>query len=273
MDIWREIIGPPPGNRSLGRPRKTGITMVLDKGLGIAEVRDLLELAGPYIDFLKLGFGTATLYRPATLAAKVELVRAYQVDIYPGGTFLEIAIARGKLTSCLRQLREIGFTAVEVSEGSLPLDRETKDDAIKSALNAGFTVLAEVGKKNPFVCLNPLEMARQVAADRSAGAQWVIVEGREDGCHTGLYDAQGRVKEGFYQAFLAAVKEPAALIWETPRKMQQAEFINRFGPDVNLGNIPPGDVLALEAMRRGLRGDTLETIFPEMRVQTTCTSG
>ncbi|MEW6772163.1 MAG: phosphosulfolactate synthase [Bacillota bacterium] len=273
MDIWRDIIGPPPGNRSLGRPRKTGITMVLDKGLGLSEVRDLLDLAGPYIDFLKLGFGTAILYNPAMLAAKVELVRSYQVQICPGGTFLEIAIVRGKLLSCLRQLREIGFTAVEISEGSLSLDRETKDYAIKLALDAGFTVLAEVGKKNPFVCLNPLEMARQAIADRSAGAQWVIVEGREDGCQTGLYDAQGRVKEGFYQAFLAAVKDPEAIIWETPRKMQQVEFIGRFGPDVNLGNIPPGDVLALEAMRRGLRGDTLKMIFPEAGSKTSCTTG
>jgi phosphosulfolactate synthase len=170
-------------------------------------------------------------------------------------------------------LREIGFTAVEVSEGSLSLDRETKDYAIKLALDAGFTVLAEVGKKNPFGGLSPLEMARQAVADRNAGAQWVIVEGREDGCQTGLYDAQGRVKEGFYQAFLAAFKDPDAIIWETPRKMQQVEFIGRFGPDVNLGNIPPGDVLALEAMRRGLRGDTLEMIFSEAGSKARCTSG
>jgi len=258
MAFWEDIIGMPPENRSLRRPRKTGVTMVLDKGLGLAQTRDLLEVASSYVDFLKLGFGTAALYSPSFLAKKVELVRSYGVNIYPGGTFLEIAIARGCLASCLKQFLELGFTAVEVSDGSISIDRKTRDYAVHLAQEMGFTVLTEVGKKNPGLCLNPPEMARQVIADLRAGARWVIIEGRENGCRTGIYDSRGRIKEGIYQTFLATVKGRGVIIWEAPRKLQQVEFIKRFGPDVNLGNIPPGEVLALEAMRRGLRGDTID---------------
>ncbi|MEW6446630.1 MAG: phosphosulfolactate synthase [Bacillota bacterium] len=257
MALWHQIIGIPPRNRSLHRPRKHGVTMVLDKGLGLAETQDLLEVASSYIDFLKLGFGTAALYSPSFLAKKVELVRSYGVGIYPGGTFLEIAMARGCLALCLRQFLDLGFTAVEVSDGSVSFDRKTRDYAVHLAREMGFTVLTEVGKKTPGICLNPAEMARQVAADLEAGARWVIIEGRENGRQTGLYDSRGRIKEGICSTFLAAIKDPAVIIWEAPRKSQQVEFINRFGPDVNLGNIPPGEVLALEAMRQGLRGDTI----------------
>ncbi|MCL6558807.1 MAG: phosphosulfolactate synthase [Firmicutes bacterium] len=237
--------------------------MILDKGLGPAETRDLLEVAGNYIDFIKLGFGTAALYDPVLLAAKVQLIRSFGIHIYPGGTFLEIAIARGRLPACLQQLREIGFTAVEISDGSLTLDPKIRMRAINLARDAGFMVLAEVGKKNPHVCPGPLEMARQAIADLNAGADWIIVEGRENGSRTWIYDAQGRLKESVCQAFLSAVKEPASIIWEAPRKAQQVKFINRFGPDVNLGNIPPGETLTLEAMRRGLRGDTIGLIKGE----------
>jgi phosphosulfolactate synthase len=234
--------------------------MVLDKGLGLAETRDLLEVAGDYIDFIKLGFGTTVLYNPLLLAAKIELVRSFGIEVYPGGTFLEIAIARGRLAECLRQIKDVGFTAVEVSDGSLTLDQNTRMYAINLARNAGFIVLTEVGKKNPKICAGPLEMARQAAADRKAGAQWVIIEGRENGSRTWIYNSHGRLKHSVCDAFLASVGEPETIIWEAPRKAQQVEFIHRFGPDVNLGNVLPADTLALEAMRRGLRGDTISLI-------------
>jgi phosphosulfolactate synthase len=263
MNLWQQVIGLFPNGRSSDRPRKTGITMVLDKGLGLAETRDLLEVAGGYVDFIKLGFGTAALYDPFLLTAKVELVRSFGVNIYPGGTFMEIAIARDRLQTCLRQFREIGFTAVEISDGSLALDQKTRARAIHLARNTGFTVLTEVGKKNPHVFLGPSEMARQALADRNAGADWIILEGRENGSRTWIYDTRGRLKESVCQAFLKAVEEPGIIIWEAPRKAQQVTFIHRFGPDVNLGNIHPADTLALEAMRRGLRGDTINLIMEE----------
>ncbi|MEW6172731.1 MAG: phosphosulfolactate synthase [Bacillota bacterium] len=261
MEPLQQIIGLPPCDRSLARPRKAGITMVIDKGLGMVETRDLLEVAGGYIDFIKLGFGTAALYDPVFLETKVDLVRSFGIEIYPGGTFLEIAMARRRLPECLKQLSEMGFSAVEISDGSLDFDQKSRARAIHLARSAGFIVLAEVGKKNPRFCLGPLEMARQVALDRKAGAEWVILEGRENGCGTGIYDAQGRLKETVFQAFLTAVAEPSTIIWEAPRKSQQVRLINRFGPDVNLGNVPPGEVLTLEAMRRGLRGDTIGLII------------
>ncbi|MEW6182439.1 MAG: phosphosulfolactate synthase [Bacillota bacterium] len=259
----QQIIGLPPCDRSLTRPRKAGITMVIDKGLGMAETRDLLEVAGDYIDFIKLGFGTVALYDPVLLEAKVRFVRSFGIEIYPGGTFLEIAMARKRLPDCLRQLRETGFSAVEISDGSLNFDQKSRARAIHLAHSAGFVVLAEVGKKNPRFCLGPLEMARQAALDREAGAEWVILEGRENGCGTGIYDARGRVKEAVFQTFSTMVEGPETIIWEAPQKSQQVKLIHRFGPDVNLGNVPPGEVLSLEAMRRGLRGDTIGLIVSE----------
>lgn len=261
VDLLQEVVGVPPTGRSLSRPRQSGVTMVLDKGLGLGETRDLLEVAGSYIDFIKLGFGTTVLYNPPLLAAKVEMVRSFGIEIYPGGTFVEIAIARGRLSPCLRRLKEVGFTAVEISDGSLTLDQKTRVHAINLARNAGFVVLTEIGKKNPKIYAGPSEMARQAVADRKAGAEWIIIEGRENGSRTWIYDTNGRLKDSVCDAFLTAVGEPAVLIWEAPRKAQQVKFIHRFGPDVNLGNIPPGEVLSLEAMRRGLRGDTISLII------------
>lgn len=257
---WQEITGLLPASRSLKRPRNSGITMVLDKGLGLSGTRDFLEVAGPYVDFIKLGFGTAVLYNPALLAKKVELIRSYDIHVYPGGTFVEIALARGHLPACLKCCEAIGFTAIEISDGSFSFDRKVRDYAICLARETGFTVLTEVGKKRLSLCPSPVEMARQANADLKAGAQWVIVEGRESGCQTGIYDAQGQLKEAVYQAFCGAVSNLEAIIWEAPRKSQQVELINRLGPEVNLGNIPPSEVLALEAMRCGLRGDTIAMV-------------
>lgn len=263
MERWQEMLAFPLHGRTR-KPRSTGATMLLDKGLGLGETRDLLDVAGQYIDIIKLGFGTSALYNDALLREKVELIKRYQIDVYPGGTFFEIAVLQGKLSLFLRLAREIGFTAIEVSDGTIDLAPRLRWMAIEKAAAMGFKVLAEVGKK----WLNGYspgyrELARQAVEDLAAGAQWVIVEGREFGCNVPLYDAEGNLKDRAVVEMLDHLGEPDHIIWEAPLKKQQQVLVERFGPNVNLGNIPPKEVLALEALRVGLRSDTLRLLCGE----------
>lgn len=240
------------------KPRIQGLSMILDKGLGLAETKDLLDIASDHIDFIKLGFGTSALYATGILQAKISLVKAYGVDIYPGGTFFEVAAAQNKTESFLQLARTIGFTAVEVSDGTIDLSAEKREQAIKMAIDRGFKVLSEVGKKDPETPELYHKLGLQAARDLEAGAQWVIVEGREFGTNVVIYDREGRVKEAAVEEFLRWVKNPERLLWEAPLKEQQEALIVRFGSNVNLGNIPPAEILSLEALRVGLRGDTLK---------------
>lgn len=263
MGNWREMVAFPLTGRSK-KPRRKGLSMVLDKGLGLGETEDFLDIAGDHVDLVKLGFGTSALYPDGILQKKINLVRRYGVDIYPGGTFLEVAIAQGRLLPFLQMAKKLGFTAVEVSDGTLFLDLEMRRKAISLATELGFKVLAEVGKKDPDDRQDCCDLARQARIDLQAGAAWVIVEGREFGRGVTVYDGQGRMREESVTAFLEAVGDPELIIWEAPLKDQQQELILRFGPDVNLGNIPPQEVLSLEALRVGLRGDTLRFCYQQM---------
>ncbi|MFZ5899096.1 MAG: phosphosulfolactate synthase [Bacillota bacterium] len=257
MENWREMVAFPLTGRS-PKPRQRGLTMILDKGLGLGETKDLLEIAGNHIDFIKLGFGTSALYSDGILQEKLSLVRQYNVGIYPGGTFLEIAIAQGKLKRFLNLAKVLGFTAIEVSDGSISLEPRVRREAILRGKEMGFTVLTEVGKKDPNACPSLKELAAQAVDDLTYGADWVIVEGREFGKGVVIYDEQGRIKPGSLEEFTAYLPDKDVIFWEAPLKEQQQELIIRFGPDVNLGNIPPQEVLSLEALRVGLRGDTLK---------------
>lgn len=244
---------PLPGRA--GRPRQTGMTMLLDKGLGLAATGDLLEIGAPYMDWLKLGFGTAALYQTEQLRAKIDLARFHGVEAYPGGTFCEVALHQGALAAYLDRCQALGFRWIEVSDGTIDLSVERREEAIRAARSAGFHVLTEIGKKDGRRLPIGL-LCEQVERDLEAGAAWVIMEGRESGRGVGLYDQQGRLDEDSLDRVLEGVSDPGRLIWEAPQKAQQEQLITRIGPNVNLGNIPPGDLLALEAMRLGLRGDT-----------------
>jgi len=260
MKKWQDMLAFPFRGRT-GKPRSVGVTMLLDKGLGLGETRDLLGIAGEYIDIIKLGFGTSALYSDGVLQEKVDLVRQHQIDIYPGGTFFEIAVLQDKLSSYLRLAREIGFTAIEVSDGTINLAPRMRWAAIEKAANLGFKVLSEVGKKwvngdSP----DYRELAQQALRDLEAGARWVIVEGREFGYNVTLYNGEGSLKEYALEEMLQHLGEPDRIIWEAPLKKQQQALVEWFGPNVNLGNIPPREVLALEALRVGLRSDTLRLL-------------
>jgi phosphosulfolactate synthase len=260
MENWREMVAFPLPGRSK-KPRTQGLTMVLDRGLGLGETKDLLDIAGDHVDIIKLGFGTSALYPDGLLQKKIDLVRCYGIDIYPGGTFLEIAIAQGKLSPFLQTAKRLGFTAVEVSDGTLFLDQDMRRKAISLALELDLKVLTEVGKKYPGRGENCFHLVRQARLDLQEGATWVIVEGREFGCGVTVYDDKGRISKESLAAFLDGLENPNRLIWEAPLKEQQQELILKLGPDVNLGNIAPREVMSLEALRVGLRGDTLRFCY------------
>jgi phosphosulfolactate synthase len=254
---WEGVFDMPQPGRTM-KPRSTGFTMVLDKGLGLNATQDLMDTAADYVDSLKLTFGTSAFYDESVLREKVEIVTGAGVDIYPGGTFLEVTVWQGRYAEYLKRARELGFTAIEVSDGTVEMTDQVRADCLKRALDAGFKVVSEVGKKSPDEKVATAEMHRQIAHDLELGASLVIVEAREGGKGIGVFDASGAVDEREVDAIVAGVADPNKLMWEAPIKNQQQYMILRFGTNVSLGNIPTADVLALEALRQGLRGDTLK---------------
>lgn len=242
-----------------GKPRRTGITHVLDRGLPLAQATDLLEQNESYVDVWKFGWGIA--YLDPGLSKKMALLAGAGVLSCVGGTLLEIAWAQGRASRCLDWASEVGFPCVEVSRGVAPMTPEAKADLIHRA-SGRFVVVAEVGSKDPHAQADPGQWAVEVAADLESGARWVIAEGRESGT-VGLYDADGAVREDIVTAVVRAGGVDKVL-FEAPRKDQQAWFIRAFGPEVNLANVALDDTLGLETLRRGLRADTCELRSPEV---------
>jgi phosphosulfolactate synthase len=250
---------PVPGRT--GKPRKEGLTMIIDKGLGLTATEDLLDSAADAIDFIKLTFGTSAFLDIDYLAEKIEMVKDADIWICPGGTFLEVAVWQGAYPKYLKRCQDLGFNAIEVSDGTIEIDLKTRADCIKRAVDMGFLVVSEVGKKDPDEKVATAKLHEEIAADLKNGAFKVIVEAREAGKGVGIYDKDGKPKDEEVEAIIKGVKDSTQLEWEAPIKNQQQFLILRFGPNVNLGNIPPEDILALEALRQGLRGDTLKTAW------------
>jgi len=253
---WDGIVEFPMSERQ-PKPRNIGQTMVIDKGLGILELTDMLETAGPYIDYIKLGFGTSALYTGDILHKKINLVRSVGIDIYPGGTFLEIAVMQGKLDQYLKKAKSLGYSCIEVSDGTINMSKQVRKCAIEKALDLGFKVISEVGKKDVRDEIPNTDILELIGLDIEWGAEKVIVEGRESGKGVVIYDEKGKIKNKELEEIIRAVPDINRIIWEAPYKNQQQELIIRLGCNVNLGNIHPSDILAVEALRVGLRGDTL----------------
>jgi phosphosulfolactate synthase len=254
---WEGVIDWPVRDRAQ-KPREQGWTMVIDKGLGLHAIDDLMQMAAPVVDVVKLTFGTSAFYTHDLLKEKVRTIVAHGVHCMPGGTFQEVAIWQHRIEPYLDRARALGFDAVEVSDGTIELDPRTRADAIAKSVAAGFRVLSEVGKKDPSDAQPMAVLADLVNADLDHGAFMVIMEAREAGKGVGIYDASGLPKEAEIDAFLKGVGDPSRVLWEAPLGPQQKYLVLRFGPNVSLGNIPPEDILALEALRCGLRGDTLK---------------
>ncbi len=242
-------------------PRAKGLTMVIDTGLGVGATEDLLEVAGDYIDLWKLSFGTSIFVRPEVLARKLAIINSREIMTCPGGTLFEAAILQHHCRVYMSRAVQAGFTAVEISDGTIELPAFRRQRVIECAQAAGLVPITEVGKKDPKAQPPIEELARQALRDLEGGARWVIVEGRESGKSVGVFDECGCIDDGALDTFERVLGDKVdRLIWEAPLKNQQAELIERFGVNVGLGNIAPDGVLALEALRLGLRFETLKPI-------------
>ncbi|HZU61707.1 MAG TPA: phosphosulfolactate synthase [Solirubrobacteraceae bacterium] len=235
------------------KPREQGITHVLDRGLSLAQVDDLMEVAGEYVDLVKLGWGTALA--TGNLQPKLERYRERGVPVVLGGSLTELAIAQGRLDRLVAWVRELGLSHFEISDGTINLEHEQKLDLIRQ-LAAEFTVLSEVGSKDDTGAITPPYLwVQQMRDELAAGAWKVIAEGRESGS-AGIFRPNGEVREGLIDEIVHDI-DPTTILFDAPRKDQQVWFVRRFGPDVNLGNIPAVEVLPLETLRLGLRSDTM----------------
>jgi phosphosulfolactate synthase len=233
------------------KPRQQGLTHVLDRGLSVAEVDGLAEVAGDYIDVAKLGWGTAVA--TGNLQAKLQRYRDHGITVMLGGTLTELAIAQNRLDALVAWLHELKIEHIEVSDGTITLEHERKLELIQR-LATEFTVLSEVGSKDNTRIMAPFRWVEQIQTELDAGAWKVIAEARESGS-VGIFRHDGEVRMGLIDEIAHAIA-PERILFEAPRKDQQVWFVRRFGPDVNLGNIAPEEVLSLETIRVGLRSDT-----------------
>lgn len=243
------------------KPRSKGVTMVLDKGLGLENADSLMKIAGDHVDFVKFGWGTSIVHDHDLIKDKVEMYKSHDIVPYTGGTLFELAFSQNKLDEFFKEARDLGFSAVEISDGSCDIDHETKLDCIRRAKDEGFIVLSEVGKKNPDLDKEiPLEdRVNKMNDELDAGSSFIIVEAREGGKNIGIFDKSGNAKEDEVN-FIADNVDLDRVLWEAPNKDQQIFFVLNFGKDVNLGNISTEDITSLETIRRGLRGDTFGKI-------------
>jgi phosphosulfolactate synthase len=235
------------------KPRERGLTHVIDRGLSIAEVDGLLEVAGACVDIVKLGWGTALV--SANLKPKLERYAAHEIPVVLGGTLTEIAIRQGRVDGLIAWLRELGLRHVEISDGTVALEPDYKR-ALIERLSGEFVVFAEVGNKDADFIMAPYVWVEQIQRDIDAGAWKVITEARESG-NAGIYRADGEPRTGLIDEIAHAI-EPQRLIFEAPLRPQQVWLLTRFGMECNLGNIAADDVLSLETLRLGLRSDTVE---------------
>ncbi|MEI8280381.1 MAG: phosphosulfolactate synthase [Bacteroidota bacterium] len=233
------------------KPRQYGITMVMDKGMGLDEVNNFLSVAAPYVDIVKLGFGTA--YVTNHLREKLDIYRSHNVPVYFGGTLFEAFLIRNQFDDYLQVLKDYDLNYVEVSDGSITIPHLEKCGYIEK-LAKHVTVLSEVGSKDAAHIIPPYKWIELMKAELEAGSTYVIAEAREAG-NVGIYRGSGEVREGLVQEILTQIPHER-IIWEAPQKAQQVYFLELLGANVNLGNIAPSEMIPLESMRIGLRGDT-----------------
>lgn len=257
---WENIIKGQRDSRE-EKPRKTGCTMVMDVGKSLHETQSILQVCANYIDHWKFGFGTSAFMDKTLLQEKLQLLANHQILTFPGGTLLEVALLTHHCRVYMTHAKELGFSAVEISDGTLPIPRFRRKRIIECALNAGLIPITEVGKKDPKRQPTPDQIAEEVLEDLEWGAAWVIIEGRESGQGVGVFDESGNVDDFEVDVIVDILGDKLdALIWEAPHKSQQVFFIEKFGANVGLGNILIDQVLALEALRNGLRFDTLNRV-------------
>ena len=243
------------------KPRQKGITMVLDKGLGLETAESLMNISGDYVDYLKFVWVTSILHEQDIIKDKVAMYKSHNITPYTGGTLFELAYMNDKLEEFFQEAHDLGFEAIEVSDGSTTISHDKKLECIESAKKDGFEVLSEVGKKDPGLDkeLSLDERIEYMQNELEAGSSLIIVEAREGGKNIGIYDKAGNAKEDEIDYILDNF-DGNKILWEAPNKDQQVFFILKLGNDVNLGNVSTDDITSLETLRRGLRGDTVGKI-------------
>jgi phosphosulfolactate synthase len=240
------------------KPRADGVTMVMDKGISMRQAEDFVSSSADYVDFVKLGFGTSIISK--NVKEKVKLYKSAGMKVYVGGTLLEAFLIRDKFEDYIRYITDLGCDAAEVSDGSIELDHDKKCAYI-ARLAKDFTVLSEVGSKEEGVIIHPARWIKMMQTELEAGAFKVIAEARESGT-VGIFHKNGSAHTMLISRIVNKVKIEN-IIWETPQKSQQVYFLKLFGANVNVGNIGVDDVIPLETLRLGLRGDTFFTFLPE----------
>ena len=235
------------------KPRQKGLTMVMDKGLSLRQVEDFLEVAGVHTDIVKLGW--ATSFVTPNLKEKLALYRSAGIPVYFGGTLFEAFAIRNQFEDYQRVLDQYGMEYAEVSDGSMDIDHAEKCEYI-AKLAKQVTVISEVGSKDATKIFAPYKWIQLMSAEIEAGSWKVIAEAREGG-NVGIYRGTGEVREGLVDEILTQIPDER-IIWEAPQKEQQVWFIKLIGTNVNLGNIAPAEVIPLETIRLGLRGDTFD---------------
>ena len=233
-------------------------TMVIDKGLGPKHVEDMLKVNGDYFNFIKYGWGTSILCDDKIVQEKNEIYASYDIKSYTGGTLFELANNQNKIDEYFDEIDRLGFTAIEISDGSTIIPEEDRNELIKKAKSLGYYTLSEIGKKNPekdheYSIDKRIEL---IEKDIKSGSDMVIIEGRESGKNIGIYDEKGNVKSDDLNKISENVDQNK-IMWEAPNKNQQIELILTIGNEVNIGNVSPDEIISLETLRRGLRGDTL----------------
>ncbi len=233
------------------KPREEGLTMVMDKGLSLRQAEDFIETSETYVDLIKLGFGTSIV--TPNLDKKIAFYQEAGIPVYFGGTLFEAFIVRDNLKGYVDLLKKYKLQHLEISDGSLEMSQDQKCEYIKQ-LAADYTVISEVGSKDAEKIIPPYKWIEMMQKEVDAGVWKVIAEAREGG-NVGIFRGTGEVRSGLVEEILTKIPQ-GMIIWEAPKKAQQLWFLKQYGANVSLGNIPPNEVLALETMRIGLRGDS-----------------
>ena len=235
------------------QPRQNGLTMVMDKGLSLRDAESFISVGAPHTDIVKLGFGTS--FVTPNLRAKIELYQAHNIPVYFGGTLFEAFVIRNQFDDYIAMCKDYKIDVIEVSDGSIEIPHSEKCGYIEKIAKFA-KVFSEVGSKDAAHIIPPYKWIELMSAELSAGASYVIAEAREAG-NVGIYRGSGEVREGLVQEILTKIPSEK-ILWEAPQKAQQLYFLELIGCNVNLGNIAPSEVIPLEAMRIGLRGDTFD---------------
>ena len=241
------------------KPRNQGLTMMMDKGLSLRQTEDFIESSGNLTDVIKFGFGTAFVTQ--NLEDKIKLYKSAGIQPYFGGTLFEAFYARGKFNEFRRLIAKYDLDLAEISDGSIIIPHNEKCELIRK-LSKDCTVMSEVGSKDSGILISPAKWIRMMQSELEAGSWKVIAEGREAG-NVGVFRPNGTAHTLLINRIIAKIK-PSDILWEAPQKNQQVWFIKLFGAEVNLGNIAPNDLIPLECLRLGLRGDTFFEFLPKI---------